>query len=238
MRKIWTSFLKYLTGVWDDYMLVACMFAPILMGLAFFFGIPALEKVLCSEFAMIEILKPYYRMFDLLLSIMTPIMFVFSGVMTMLEENDNKTARYLMVTPLGRSGYLMSRIGLNTVFAFIYTIIAVMIFGLSKMSLLMNLMTSFLNALLSIVVAMVVIAFAKNKVEGMALIKLSGLLLLGIPVAYFIPSPTAYLCSILPSFWMTKLAMEGNYIYMLPTIGTLFLWGGCLYKRFLRRMIA
>jgi fluoroquinolone transport system permease protein len=67
---------------------------------------------------------------------------------------------------------------------------------------------------------------------GMALIKLCGILLVGIPVVYFVTSPIQYLFSPLPSFWMAKISLTGNYLFIFPTVITSSIIIMGLYKRF------
>lgn len=232
MKAVLRCFIRFVHGVWKDYMLFACILMPLIMGALFFFGIPPLEAYLCREYLMVSILKPYYLIFDLVIAIMTPIMFAFSGVMTTLEELDNGTARYLMVTPIGQSGYLISRIGLCSVIGIIYSIVAIAIFGISGMSLLMNIVISIMCALTGLIVSIFVIAFAGNKVEGMALIKLSGIIILGIPAVFFLPAPMVYITSIFPSYWFTLMAKSNNYFFVIPTLIVSLIWLLIFSKKF------
>lgn len=232
MRKILNAMKPFIQEISHDFMLCACLIAPIIMGIVFKFFLPLLEKILCSEFQKNQILSPYFLIFDLLLSIMTPIMFCFSGVMTVLLEKDNGTAKYLCVTPLGKSGYLISRIGIPSVIAFVYDIICLSIFSITKMTLILNLTISICAILISLISAMIVIVLAKNKLEGMALIKLCGIFVLGIPAVYFIPNYSKYIFAILPSFWLTVFAQNQNYFYLIPTISVSFIWISLLATKF------
>lgn len=74
-------------------------------------------------------------------SAMTPILFSFAGVLVILDEIDCGMAKYYGVTPVGKNGYLASRIS---------------------------------GTLLAIITALFVVAFEKNKIERMALVKLCG----------------------------------------------------------------
>ncbi len=237
MKAIFLSFRRFLLSVLDDYMLVACMIMPIIMGGAFRFGIPALESYLCDTFSQQSILSPYYLIFDLVIAIMIPMMFSFAGVMTTLEEIDNGTARYLMVTPLGKWGYLISRIGITSGVSVIYSVIAVMFFGLANISFIMNIAVSVLCAVTGIIISVFVVAFAGNKVEGMALIKLSGIIILGIPAVFFLPTPIKYIACIFPSYWFTVMACNENYLYMFPTLLVSVIWVIPIYRKFTCKLV-
>jgi fluoroquinolone transport system permease protein len=236
-KAVTKAYARFLAGVWQDAMLAACMIAPILMGLAFRLGLPALENLLCTELGCTEFLVPYYRLFDLLLAAMTPLMFAFSGVMTILEECDNGTARYLMVTPLGRMGYLFSRLGINTLLAIAYAAALLAVCGLSGMGSGIIWLVSALSALLSFVISMLVVSLAHNKVEGMALVKMSSVLTLGIPAVFFCKGKIELLLAVLPSYWTAKLAVTGQAWYLAGALVSSVVWGAALWRRFARKLI-
>jgi len=232
MRKIINATKPFVLSILHDAMMIVCILAPVLMGFAFRFLVPLLEKMLCQYFYLPQIIAPYYILLDLLLAIMTPIMFCFSGVLVMLEEFDNGTAKYYFVTPVGKSGYLKSRLILPALMAFIYDLLLLTIFTVSGLDPLMIITFSICGVLMAVLCALLVVAFAKNKMAGMALIKLCGILLVGIPVVYFVTSPIQYLFSPLPSFWMAKISLTGNYLFIFPTVITSSIIIMGLYKRF------
>lgn len=238
MRAVRSAFRQFLRSIWNDYMLLACLFSPILMGLAFKIGVPALEAFLCGYFSQTAILAPYYILLDLLLSLMTPLMLCFAGAMVMLEELDDGTAKYLLVTPLGKAGYLCSRIGVVAVLSLLYNIIIMLIFSLSDISGYQIILSAMLNSVISIIVAMLVTSFARNKVEGMGLIKLSGFMIFGFLGAFFIHSPAGYLAGILPSFWIAKLVLDQDLFFLLPGILVSSAWIALLYKRFSAKVLS
>lgn len=237
MKKMIYVFKSYIVQISHDFMLICCVFAPIIIGCVFYFGLPLLEKVLCTSTNTNQILLPYYCIFDLVLSIMTPIMFCFAGVLVILEELDTGVTKYYEVTPIGKSGYILSRIILPAIIAFIYDIILLSIFTISNMDLLAILLISVSSIFISIITALFVIAFAKNKIEGMALIKLCGLFIIGIPVAYFINDSIKYLFGILPTFWIAEFCITKNYIYYLLSIVLSMIFIYFLYGRFRRKLL-
>jgi fluoroquinolone transport system permease protein len=81
------------------------------------------------------------------------------------------------------------------------------------------------------------VAVSGNRVEGMAVSKLSGLLILGLPAPFFIFDKIQYLLFFLPSFWLAKLSVEGNVIYFAVCILVSMCWGGLLYRKFKKKII-
>ncbi len=237
MRKLRAAFMQFLRAIWADAMLAACLFAPIATALVLRYGVPALEGAIGGGSAAGTVLAPYYALFDLFLSSITPLMLCFSGVMVVLEELDDGTAKYLMVTPLRRAGYLTSRLVFLTALSVPYNVALVAVFSLSAMPFHLNLLAAVVNALVSVSVAMLVIGLAKNKVEGMALIKLSGFFLLGYIAAYFLAQPVAFAAGVLPGYWLALMARDNAPLWALPAAAVALLWIVGLYGRFRRRVL-
>lgn len=213
-------------------------FVPLLMGLAFRFGVPALEGYLCKRLARTMILAPYYPLFDLLLSIMTPIMFTAAGAMVILDEADLGLTRAIAVTPVGRGGYLASRIGVPAALATVYCVIVTLVFRLSELSAPRLLMLAICSGTLSVTVALMISTLARNKVEGLAYSKLSGLFVLGLPAALLVPAPVKYCFAFLPTFWMTEFAMGGRLWMTIPALVTAILFAAIFIRRFAKKLLA
>ena len=236
MKAVMSSYRQFLVMIWSDFMLVICLFAPLMMGCLFRFIIPILEKILDESYGFSHLFTPYYILFDLILLAMTPLMICFAGIMVVLEELDNGTTQYLMVTPLGRNGYFLSRIGVSLVFSIVYNVILLFFFQLSWFPWYEILYCAIFSASFSLLIAMLVISFAKNKVEGMALMKLSGLMILGYFIAFFIKEPIGYTAGIFPTFWIAKFKLEHQYGYLIPCIVISAVWFGLLAHKFKRRL--
>lgn len=220
-----------------DFMMVVCIIAPILMGIAFRFLIPVLENVLCLYFHLPQIIRPYYAVFDLLLAVMTPVMFCFAGVLVILEEIDYGVAKYFFITPLGKKGYLVSRIGIPSFISFFYTILLLTIFSITSTGFTEKIIYAAGGCIMALMISIFVVAYAKNKMEGMALVKLSGLLVLGIPVVFFIKSSVQYFFALLPSYWLAKISTTGEVMYFIPMflISVVFIYA--LSRRFQKRLL-
>jgi fluoroquinolone transport system permease protein len=100
----------FLRQISKDSMLYAVLAAPLLAGCAFRFGVPAAESALCGYFGEASILSGYYLLFDLFLAVMTPYIICFVSSLVMLAEYDENMSAYLAVTPVGKRGYILSRL--------------------------------------------------------------------------------------------------------------------------------
>lgn len=92
------------------------------------------------------------------------------------------------------------------------------------------------GTLQGIIIAMLIVALSSNKLEGMAITKLSALMILGAVIPYFVPKPVCYCLSILPSFWMGKAILESALIWMLPAVFVAGIWIFVLVRVFSRRL--
>lgn len=235
MKAIKSNFRQFLLFLKNDNMMFAACFTPLICALLFRFAVPLLEKLVTSYFNVSEIITPYYALFDLFLSVLSPTMFSYVAAMMILEEKDDHIVEYLFVTPLGKQGYLVSRLGVPMGISIVVTIILLSFFSLSKIPITANVLLSVAGAAQGIITALIIIALSSNKLEGMASAKLTSLMSLGIMAPFFIQKGTQYLLSPLPSFWIAKGVYENNYLYMVLSLALSSIWIVFLIKRFARK---
>lgn len=231
------SFKQMLIQITKDAMLFVACFAPFLAGAFFQFGIPVIEKLLCSYFAKEAIITPYYVLLDLMLSMLAPTMFAFVGALVMLGEIDDKIAGYMELTPVGIKGYLLSRLGYPVIISFILNIIVVKSFGLSGIPIIQIVIISLFTSLIGINVALLIIAISTNKVEGMAMGKLSGIMLLGLLVPYVFKTKVQFFAGIFPSFWLGKYMITEKGCYLVIALLINVIWSKMLYKKYKMKVI-
>ncbi len=236
MKPIIRCFGMFLKQISKDGMLYATMIAPILAGFAFRFGIPAAETALCGYFGRSTILSQYYLLFDLFLAIITPYMLCFVSSLVILTENDENMSSYMAVTPVGKRGYIASRLVLPAIIAVFVSLILMKLFSLTSWTTSALLIICVLSSLLNIGVSLLIVSFSHNRVEGMALGKLAGIILMGLPVPFFLFSDVQYLFSVLPSFWIAKLSVEDDYLFAVPALVTSLIWIRILYGRFVKKL--
>ena len=231
MRAIRLSFFHMLKLIRQDGMLLASLLAPLLAGIAIRFAVPLAEGSLVRLTGAQAVLVPYYGLFDLFFSSLTPVMFCFIAAMVMLEERDDHIDRYLSVTALGRNGYDISRIVLPALAAFAVTAILLPAFHLTPLSAAAILLLSLAGTLQGVIIALLIVTLSSNKLEGMAVTKLSSLMILGAVIPYFVPAPFSFGFTFLPSFWMGKAMMERSLLDLLPSIAAAGFWITFLWER-------
>lgn len=234
-KRLSISFMQYLNQIAKDAMLFLSCLAPVLYGLFMKFGIPAAEKFLTGYYSREEVLVPYFLIFDLFLVVLTPMMFSFASSMVILGEIDDGITKYMSVTPLGRGGYLISRLILPLTLSFVVSIIVMNVFSLDIISFEMIIFLSFLSSVLGFITTMMVVSLSANKVEGMAITKMSGISMIGIILPFFVLTRIQYLAIILPSFWMAKFALEGKITYLILCVMVSAGWILLLLRKFMKK---
>lgn len=235
MKAIRLSFFQMLAYMRRDMMLFVVCFAPVLVGFVFRFAIPFLEAALTDWFHISAIIFPYYALIDTFFAMISPTMFCFVSAMVSLEEADEKTAAYLFVTPLGKNGYLAARFCIPSIAAFLVTVVLLPVFKLTSLSMIDIILLAAGGTLQGIITSLLILTISSNKLEGMAVAKLSGLMMFGAAIPFFIKDDLQYVLFLLPSFWIGKAVCENVLLYMLPAFALSALWICFLLKRYLNK---
>lgn len=224
MKAVFISFKQLFLQIRKDKMLILICFAPMITGIAFKFGLPNVEYLLCEHFGKITIIKPYYLMIDILLAVLTPNLFCFASAMVILEEKDTNIIQSLCISPLGKKGYLISRLVLPAVVSTAISLIIVNCFSLTEIKFWLIVLLSILSAVMGLMVALLIVSFSKNKVEGIALAKLGGLFMLGTPIPCFMDTTKQYFACFLPSFWVSKFMIDFSFYNISMSVVVVAIW--------------
>ncbi len=212
------------------------MIAPFLIGTVFKFVIPFVELQITRYYETNQILKEYYLLFDLLLATLAPFLISFSSSMTMLDEYDSNLINHLSVTPLGKNGYLASRLVLPLMLSYLVSIFIVIIFSLTSWSFLMVISICFVTCLLSLISTLIVFSYSKNKIEGLALAKLSGLIMIGIFIPFLVTTDVQYYFAFIPSFWIGKFTIDPGLNYYILSLLSISVWTYFSYIKFFKKL--
>jgi len=127
----------------------------------------------------------------------------------LLEDRDDHTLLAIETTSMGKTGFITYRLGLAcTLGAMLTLAAAVQIYP--TMPIALKVFLSFMVALETAIVALLLLALAGNKVEGLALSKILNLGLL-FPLLTAIPSAWRLLGGIVPSFWIGELLNRSDF---------------------------
>lgn len=230
MRAAGKLFALGMRQILRDGMLLVLLPAPFLMGAALRVLIPLAGSVFFC-------LEPWYPLSDALLLSMTPMLVAMASAFLMLDERDEGIGCYYAITPAGGQTYLMARLAWPLLWAFACAFLVQRIFGLSTLAIPIVLAAGLIGTLQGLAVAMLLVAFAGNKVEGIALSKLAGIFSLGLPAAWFLSGPARYSVAFLPSFWMGELMKRASLdpISCLAGLLSSLIFVVVLFRLFLRR---
>ncbi len=209
---------------------------PLLSALVLRWGIPPLSARLIERYAFD--LAPYYPMLlAYFFVIMTPITYAVLIGFLLLDEKDDRTLTALQVTPLSLKAYLAYRITVPMLLTIVMMLIIFPLSGLAAISWQGIALAALAAAPLSPMFALYLASLAQNKVQGFALMKLSGAVLF-IPVfAYPVQSSWELLFGIIPTYWPMKAywllesGQPGAWVYAL--VGAVYL--SALAILFIRR---
>jgi fluoroquinolone transport system permease protein len=181
-----------------DPILLMAVILPLSFMLVIAKGLPWLESVI--PFAITPHLPYLFGIFLL----MTPITVGMMLGLMMLEERDESLVTYFAVTPLGRGRYIAFRMGLPLSMAFVFSILLVIVFPaptLHRWEVFLLIITSALETPL---MALAMLAFASNRLEGLAVAKMLNFVLLPPIVLYFFAAKWRLLGLIAPTYWVSE----------------------------------
>lgn len=244
----WTTTLRALgpidiRGVARDHMLRWMVFIPLITALALRWGVPLLTRRVQATYGFD--LVPYYPVLLVYFFVlMCPFVFGVLVGFLLLDEKDDHTLAALAVTPLSLSSYLAYRVTIPVALTMGLMFVIFPLANLSRFHPGIILITAIAAAPLAPMFALYLAAQAANKVQGFALMKLSGVVLFAPVLAYFIHSGWEYALGIVPTYWAMKVywlldaGKPGVAPYLVaallyPTLLTVFFAGR--FNRVMRR---
>ncbi len=229
-----------LSNLRRDPLLIYLALVPWLMVLLVRFATPGLTVWLRQVYDID--LVPYHDLIVSFFFIMEIPMII--GVvmgLLLLDERDDGILTALGVTPASGGQFLGYRLSLMIGLSTVHVLICTPLTGLISPAALPRLIPiAVLCSLFAPLLALVMAAFAGNKLEGLALMKAFGVLLVGPVAAYFIHSDWQLILGLMPSYWWARAYWtmdRGGEMWVALSIGTayhaaLIMW---LVGRFRRR---
>lgn len=235
MKQTMRLFKMGLRQTTQDGMIFAMLPAPFLLGFVIKFVLPYVNQLLEKNLSFSIV--PWYSLADAMLVSLTPMFLGMVSAFILLEERDEGTGLYYQITPVEGYSYLVARIGFPMIWGFLSSLAAVLLLGISHTPFLDILIAAVISTILGTAIAMMVVSFADNKVEGLAISKLSGLIFIGLVAVWFAPAPYAYIGGIFPTYWLGDIMKNGAGILAVSAgLVTGFLWVALFTRRFLRRI--
>jgi hypothetical protein len=182
-----------------------------------------------------------YKAIFLLCTTMLPLVYGFISAFLILDEKDEHLLTVLRVMPISRNSYLIYRMLFMSIFSFIALMIYPAFSGLLGQDVFINfsyidyIPVALLLTLLTPFSALLVTAFATNKVQAFAIFKISGTIFIIPLFAFLISGWARYLFAPAPNFWIfitlknvidtgvnDYLHLGIGFAYLIVLIGILF----------------
>lgn len=206
MKKILSLCYNDFKNILREPMLVFMMLGPILLTIALRWLIPVFTVALKAYID----LTIYYPLITGFVVLFIPMLMGMLSGFILLDERDDYVFMTLITTPLSKEGYILYRILLPMGISFIYSIIIIPIINLISFSFISIIPIAVLAAVEAPLVALYLVAFAGNKVEGLALSKALGFFMIAPFAGYFIKSNWKYLFGLLPTYWSSMALIIGD----------------------------
>ncbi len=180
---------------------------------------------------------PYYPLVVSFLLILGPMLTGMVVGFLLLDQRDDGTLAALSVTPLTWRGYLAYRLAMPTAVSIPVAMATVWLTGLNTVAPGPLLACAVVAAPFAPLLAVFLAAFAGNKVQGFALVKAQGGLLILPVLAWWVAMPWQLLFGVVPPYWPAKLywvlsaGESGAWAYLLLGLA----WQAALLAALLRR---
>ncbi len=216
MNKFIALYKSDLKNVRRDPILVYSIISlPIIMLVVRFFK----DQILTEQFFAVAVL---FTMF------LGPIIFGMIPSFILLDEKDDKVLEAIRVLPVSTLTFLSYRMLNGVLLSFIYAIAAPYITSFTGIPLDALILCSILLALETPIVALMIMNYADNKVEGVAVIKIINAILMTPFLAYIISPEWSKILLPVPSYWPIKAFMEavlGNGFLVYIIVGVVYYIG-------------
>lgn len=214
-------FIADFNNIRRDPMLLMASSAPVIILLLLILGYPALDVLLQNTFSIS--INAYYGFACVFMLHLIPMLLGMVYGFILLDERDEGMITYFVVTPLGKRGYLTLRMFAPVLFSFVTILVFVGITNFDD-SLIWwkHVPLALITAFQAPIILLFLGGFAANKVEGMAVAKGFGILLMAIPVDYFFSSHWTFFAGISPLFWTARGLLAENIVHVISYIAVAF----------------
>jgi fluoroquinolone transport system permease protein len=217
-------------SIFRDPLLIISVAVPILLGLFIKLLLPMGAQILQQKLNF-DLTQHY----PLIMSFLLPLTPMMIGVLTgfiLLDDRDENILAYIAITPLPRSSYLLYRLISPVVSSTIMNYLLLWLASPVPINYLLISPIVLLCAIEAPLLALFLVNFAANKVEGLALSKAMGIFMVAPIAAYFIKSNFQLLLGVAPPYWISKAFLNSytfglQYLYYI--VGGIVVHGIYLY---------
>lgn len=192
-------------GTYRDPLLVMIVLAPVLYTSIVAFVTPPVTRMLDERYGFD--LVPYYPLVITAFLLLTSVAIVGGlAAFLVLDDIDAGTLTALRVTPMRLSTYFGYRSATVVAVTAVYVVATLPLSGILGPGLVVSLIPIGLVAGVSaVVVLLLILAMARNKIQGLAALRALGMLIAGLPcLGWFVDSGWNLAFGVLPPYWVAK----------------------------------
>ena len=194
-----------------DELLRWIIFAPVVMALLIRFLFPIILGR-AGEILQFDLMPYYEPVTSFMIVLLTPNLAGLVIGFLLLDQRDDGTLTALQVTPLSLNGYLLYRLTVPMLLSIVMTLVAAPLSGVVNIGFGRLVLTAVSAAPFAPIFALLLASVAQNKVQGFAITKVAGIILVPPLLAYFITAPWTIILGIFPTYWpaMTLWSAQAN----------------------------
>lgn len=218
MKKILRLVAGDFRNVRRDSLLILSLIGPVIIAIVIRCLVPVVTALILNYSSFN--LEDHYNFIISFALLLTPMILGSLAGFLVLDERDQGILTYLSITPLSKTFYLFYRIITPVTISFIFSFFILTFNGLIEVNLIRQIPVMVMASLEAPIIALIIVSFASNKVEGLAISKITGIILLAPLVRYFISSKLRFLAGFFPPFWVAEafLAASRGWVFLLYII--------------------
>lgn len=216
MNKYLSIIVSDLKNLRRDPTLLVLLFAPLLLICVIRFGIPILSEYIPN-------LGDFYKEIISFFSLLNALLPSFIISFILLDEKDMQLFPVIKVTPVSLSGFLTTRIVFMVFFGFVSSMLLLLINGIYSISIFKAIQLALLCAMNTPILILLTVSIAKNKVEGLTILKIATISLIIPILIFFYDSYLVYFLAIFPAFWVYFFMNSTQYHILVFICGMCFL---------------
>jgi len=201
------------------------LFYPVIFGLVGRYGLPSIAE---NAGFSIENNADYIIA---ALTLMMPMVYGALIGFSILDDRDDHIFNSIRITPLNLNSYLLFRLALVYCLSFTACFFVMWFVQIGPLNENNMILISFLAAFSAPLTGLLINLFATNKIEGFAIMKLTGIIILLPVISLYFTDAKELFFAFIPAFWPGKIisTLVRSESNMLLTLNTYF-WIGLLYS--------
>src|SRR6056297_2963782 len=204
-------------------------FVPIIISIVFKLADLYLVPVIEMNFS-VDIGFYYIYILSAIFVISADMIGVVIGFM-MLDDKDGHILELISVTPLGKSGYLINRLGFMALFTFIFTFVSYFILDMVRIPIFTLIFIALMLSILSACIGLLLSSLASDKVKGLTYAKGLNFIIIFCFADLIDVEYIRVVSAIFPTYWVSSIIENFNEAvpYIFGLITTLF-WFLVIYR--------